>query len=272
VAVTQVAVLRPPVFAAGRAVLGAILRRQRSQGGAFIDFGAPIPADEINLTVQDARHVHVAEDPTLTQAHTLVVQDAPQAHTADNVALTQGQNLVVQDALHAHTADNIPTLPVSGAPTLDIADATHAHLADNVALTQLHVLAVDDALHAFTSDEAHVNPPEYVFVTPVADGNPLGVRGQPGYGLWRHFGSWAEHKTVWKDQNGEWHEALNPYQGGDTDTVHDQRTGTTTVTTDDNPLHLANAEVIYYGGHEYIITEEEANELIAAGFGDFVST
>jgi len=84
---------------------------------------------------------------------------------------------------------------------------------------------------------------------------------------WMFFGSWDMGQTVWKDQLGTWHQQIYPYQGGDSHTTHDTVTNTTTTTVDDSVMSLANAQVVYHGGHVYDITEDEATELINAGFG-----
>lgn len=105
------------------------------------------------------------------------------------------------------------------------------------------------------------------FTPPTAAGNLVG-EGR----LWRFYGSWAEGQTVWKDALGTWHTQLNPYQGGNTHTVHDG--DTTTVTTQTGVDELANADEVYHGGHVYEVTEAKATELIAAGFvvgGHFTS-
>lgn len=270
VTVTHENAFRSPVIVVTQAAHAAAARRRRRSGRVFIEQGPPIPAGAVTLTVQDALHVHVAENVVVTQDHTLAVQDATQAHLADNVSLTQDHTLVVQEAFQAHTADNIPTLPVEGAENLIIADATHAHTVDNVDFTQLHLLVVDDATHAHFADAADVAPPTFVFTPPVSDGNPLGVRGQAGYALWRHYGSWAEGRTVWKDANGNWHDQLRPYQGGGTHRVF--RNGVlVSETTEGGPLDLADAVVVYHGGHDYVIDQDEANELIAAGYGASVT-
>jgi hypothetical protein len=106
----------------------------------------------------------------------------------------------------------------------------------------------------------------FLFTPPTTGGNPVGVKGQPGYALWRYYDAWATGQTVWKDQNGDWHEALNPYQGGDTHRVFDNGE-LVSEKIDTSVLSLANAERVYYGGHDYVISEEEADELIEAGYG-----
>lgn len=101
------------------------------------------------------------------------------------------------------------------------------------------------------------------FTPPTTDGNPVTDGSHP---LWRHYGAWSTGLTVWKDESGVWHQALSPYLGGDTSTVHH---GDTTTTTGPAP-GLATAQVVYLGGHVHEITDAEATELTAAGYGDYI--
>lgn len=86
---------------------------------------------------------------------------------------------------------------------------------------------------------------------------------------WSFFGSWAMGLTVWKDVNGDWHQAIFPYQGGGTFTTHNGSTTTTTVESSVN--HLADAQVVYLGGHVYDLTAEEEADLIAGGYGEYIT-
>ena len=83
---------------------------------------------------------------------------------------------------------------------------------------------------------------------------------------WSFFGSWAMGKTVWKDSEGTWHEAIFPYQGGE---FYRDGDGVTTTPTSVN--HLADAQVVYLGGHVYDLTAEEEADLIAGGYGDYIT-
>lgn len=107
------------------------------------------------------------------------------------------------------------------------------------------------------------------FIPPTGAGNPTYIEGKndPANRLFRFFGSWAMGKTVWKDSQGVWHESTHPYQGGAITRVHDG--DTTTVTGPDEGL--ATAQVVYYGGHVYEITDEEAAELTDAGYGENIT-
>lgn len=110
------------------------------------------------------------------------------------------------------------------------------------------------------------------FTPPTTDGlptfDPSKVDTDGAHRLWSYFETWAMGKTVWRDQLGVWHEQTFPYQGGETHTVHDG--DTTTVTTDTSVMSLANAQVVYHGGHVYTLTAQEEADLIAAGYGAFI--
>lgn len=101
------------------------------------------------------------------------------------------------------------------------------------------------------------------FTPPVTDGRLVGDPFDPSWAYFKFLGSWATGKTVWKDSLGVWHESIEPYAGGATTTVHDGPV--TTATGPDEGL--ATAQKVYLGGHEYTVTEAEATELAAAGFG-----
>ena len=109
------------------------------------------------------------------------------------------------------------------------------------------------------------------FTPPTVAGVPTFISGKNDTAnrLWSWFGSWAQGQTVWKDQNGEWHQNAYPYQGGGPHYTHDR--GTTTVTTEDGTNLLQNAQVVYLGGHVYELTAEEEADLIAGGFGDYIT-
>lgn len=112
------------------------------------------------------------------------------------------------------------------------------------------------------------------FVGPLTDGLPMYkpelVNSHGDHRLWMFFGNWAMVKTVWKGSDAQWHEGIYPYQGGD---VHETwRKGVrTSVSEDTDPGSLANALVVYHGGHQYTISEAEAAELTAAGYGEYIT-
>jgi len=64
----------------------------------------------------------------------------------------------------------------------------------------------------------------------------------------RYYGAHPAGVAVWKTPEGEW-------RVSESVTVEDQR-----------------AAVVYYGGgHVHVISEEEADELTAAGFGAYIT-
>jgi hypothetical protein len=85
------------------------------------------------------------------------------------------------------------------------------------------------------------------FTPPTVAGLAVAEQGGRGVAnrLFSFFGSWAQGQAVWKDQAGVWHQNAWP----------------------DNDDLLA-AQVVYDGGHVHEVTDAEAAELIAAGFGD----
>lgn len=103
------------------------------------------------------------------------------------------------------------------------------------------------------------------FTPPVSPGTQ---RGDPdSYAaadrLFSYYHPHDTGNTVWKDENGVWQSGQYPYQGGDTSTVHDGSTTTTTL-----PMSgLATGDPVFLGGHTYHVTTAQALELIAAGFG-----
>lgn len=101
------------------------------------------------------------------------------------------------------------------------------------------------------------------FVPPVTDGNLIGDPNDPSWSFFRHFGAWAQGLTVWRDSQGVWHESTTPYLGGATTTTHDW--DQSSYTSPDEGL--ATAQRVYLGGHEHTITQQEADDLTAAGYG-----
>ncbi len=97
--------------------------------------------------------------------------------------------------------------------------------------------------------------------------DPAKVATDPAHALARFYGAWETGQTVWKDSQGVWHTSLIPYLGGATQTVHDWD-GSTTTGPDEG---LATAQKVYLGGHVHTITDDEATELTAAGFGAFIT-
>lgn len=108
-----------------------------------------------------------------------------------------------------------------------------------------------------------------VFTPPTTDGiamyDPAMVRTSGAHALWRHYGAWAMGQTVWKDSQGIWHAELYPYQGG---AVHRVFKDGVLISESEPDEGLATAQKVYLGGHDTVITQAEADDLIEAGFGD----
>jgi hypothetical protein len=109
------------------------------------------------------------------------------------------------------------------------------------------------------------------FIPPTAAGNatfdPRKRETDPAHRLCSYFESWETGQTVWKDSLGVWHTQLNPYLGGSTNTVHDWNASTYGAPDEG----LATAQKVYLGGHVHTITDDEATELTAAGFGAYIT-
>lgn len=84
-----------------------------------------------------------------------------------------------------------------------------------------------------------------VFVGPTQDQffplnsaeGPLGVITRQQWGL-----------TVWRDSGGAWHQAFGP-----------------------SPTDLAGATAVYGGGRRYVLTSAQQDDLVAAGYGAYIT-
>jgi hypothetical protein len=70
--------------------------------------------------------------------------------------------------------------------------------------------------------------------------------------------------TVYKDHEGNWQQSPYPYQGGSQTRSFDDGV----LVTDTTDHGLADAQIVFMGGHEYEITTALADELITAGYGE----
>lgn len=94
----------------------------------------------------------------------LVIQDANHVHSADNLGLTTQWLLAVAVAAHSHTADNLG-LSTTGSASLSVADSTHAHSAETLSLATQQLLAIADALHAHAADNEVLDTSDAVWLT-----------------------------------------------------------------------------------------------------------
>lgn len=110
------------------------------------------------------------------------------------------------------------------------------------------------------------------FTPPTAPDQPMGYTSEssPSYKLFKFYPQVEAGMTVWKDENDVWHSQLYPYAGGEISRTYDDAADPK-YTASAPASGLATAKVVYLGGHVYEITEDEATELIAAGFGAGVS-
>lgn len=103
----------------------------------------------------------------------------------------------------------------------------------------------------------------YNFTPPTTDGNHWDALPEhPGHKLFRHYNPIPEGVTVWKDQNGEWHQSTYPHQGGQEFATHDWDQSTYSEGTPG----LDDAVHVFLGGHQYVVDDDVAAELIAAGY------
>jgi hypothetical protein len=84
--------------------------------------------------------------------------------------------------------------------------------------------------------------------------------------LLRYYGGRLTGKTVWKDHEGTWHDSDYTVWGAEYVTF---RNG---AQISSSTLHdLFDAEFVFLGGHIYEVTQDVANQLIAAGYGDGIT-
>jgi len=103
------------------------------------------------------------------------------------------------------------------------------------------------------------------FTPPVTDGRRVGDPNDRSWAYFKYLGSWATGATVWRDQQGVWHESIDAYAGGATHAVHDPPNPSTVTAPD---AGVTTAQVAYDGGYVHTITDAEAADLTAAGYGD----
>jgi hypothetical protein len=109
------------------------------------------------------------------------------------------------------------------------------------------------------------------FTPPIGEGQAWGDYRDldPHERLMSFFGTVPTGETVWKDENGDWHQAQYPTAGNETSTVHDD--GNPSIVSDPTP-GLLTAEHVFQGGHTYHISTAVRDELVAEGYGDFINT
>lgn len=88
----------------------------------------------------------------------------------------------------------------------------------------------------------------------------------PAERLFSYYPQQNTGTAVWRDPDGNYHQKLYPYEGGNTYRVFVNGV-LTSQTEDDINESLANATEVYLGGHTYDISAATAFQLLAAGFG-----
>jgi hypothetical protein len=195
-----------------------------------------------SLVIADATHGHTADGVVLTQLHVVVIADGTHGHTADQVALTQNSDLVVADSTHAHTADTVTVTEDDTNSDLVIADALHGHTADLVTVTTEYALVIEDSAHTVTSDTVRLRAfrRRWIFRPPTVEERLVFMSGRPQ--PW----SVARGITVMK-VDGTYVEVRWP-----------------------TDAEIEAATVVYRGGFEHDLNDDEITDLTAAGYGDYL--
>lgn len=105
------------------------------------------------------------------------------------------------------------------------------------------------------------------FTTPTAEGPAPFGKHHP---LWRHYGNYDCGITVWRSPDGQYRQTMIPYHGGGSYRTFDNGE-LVSDTTDDVNKSLANATEVYIGGSIYEITQQQADDLTAAGYGAYIT-
>ena len=106
------------------------------------------------------------------------------------------------------------------------------------------------------------------FTPPTIPDTPFGIEGTPSYKLMRHFGQVEAGLTVWRDPSGTYQQSVYPWQGGqdirafnDGQLIQDEVGGP----------GLADASEVYSGGSTHTVTQQQADDLTAAGYGAYIN-
>lgn len=84
--------------------------------------------------------------------------------------------------------------------------------------------------------------------------------------LMSYYGAVPVGETVFQDQDGVWHQTQYPWWGAKYPTFRASKL----VDFQEAP-GLRDARHVFLGGHIYEISQELADELTAAGFGEFIT-
>ena len=106
------------------------------------------------------------------------------------------------------------------------------------------------------------------FSPPTFDDTAWGQPDHPSYPLMRYYGSVKSGLTVWKGQDGNYHQSSYPYAGGATEAVFDNGVRTSFTGPDEG---LATASEVYIGGHIYPISTATYINLAIAGYFPYLN-
>lgn len=107
------------------------------------------------------------------------------------------------------------------------------------------------------------------FSPPVGEGVAWGDHEDPDphERLMSFYGTVPTGETVWKDENGVWHQGQYPTLGDETSTVHDWD-----ETTESDPSPgLGTAQKVFQGGHVYDIDGATLLDLAANGYAAYLN-
>jgi hypothetical protein len=129
---------------------------QTALAGSTVVTDDPIPGFTFGeaataVAADVAAHSHTADQPAITQTHTLTTAGSAHGHTAEQPALAQVHQLAPASASHGHTVGQ-PTVDQAHVLTPD--SGAHGQGVDAAALTQVHQLTSGDTTHGHTADQA----------------------------------------------------------------------------------------------------------------------
>ena len=206
----------------------------------------------------------------------LTLDLAPQTETQHSATSSIPLTLALDPATatsHAATTDIPLTLdlaPVADQPTVpEVTTTIPLTLAMGPATAIGHAATTEIPLELVQAPTVQVPAaPTFVFTPPTVEGEALaGPPGsRAGERLMTHYGSWEEGVIVFRDSSGEYH-SVRYHPWGAT-----YRTFSEGVLIHEEELEgLRDATELYYGGHRHVVSEATADDLTAAGYGDFIT-
>lgn len=142
-------------------------------------------------------------------------------------------------------SDSAQILTPYSATVIILEQTTETDIANN--LTPALIRLLDQAIETDAALTLTVNNIViYIFSPPTQSG--ARYQGNP---LSDHLGSVRQGITIWRDATGTWHEMFDGKPYGESDL-------------------FANRTEFFQGGREYILTDQQRTDLIAAGYGAYI--